>query len=422
VVMQRLAKPRRLITVHRFESCTLRQSLLLMMKSFNNTTPAKLALSIVFYITLVFMVRFMWVNSSQDKFQNDARVYYLAGQLLRNGGITKIYNFQYQNELHQQLVENKHTSILFLNTPVSAVVFVPLVSLSYLDFYRALIVLNTVLLGFAVYYLCKKLHLNKEVSAALIFFLPVASAVFHSQLTALILVVYVLCIVSLDRPKLAGLFAGFLFLKPQHLLLVPFVLVILKSWKERKLFVVGFVPVFLALFSANILLYGPKVYSDYFSYMQNRQVSLIQKEAYEGYNLRSFSAWLDPVFGYERVSLVITIVEIALYVTCLVFVSGKKLTQKQEICAAIIFTLVLNVQTKYADLLMLIPVILILLDYAWSQFALERKLRSPLKQLLAPLLILLIPIFCFTHYYILAASLLILIGFCILGRAHGEVA
>jgi hypothetical protein len=237
-------------------------------------------------------------------------------------------------------------------------------------------------------------------------FLPIATALENNQLSGIVFLLYVLAAVYLrENPFKSGLSAGLLLLKIQHILLIPFLFLMLKSKESRIKFLSAVLLVWAVLSLSNVLLYGPKVFTDYISFLQSRDTSLVQQEKYQGYNLFSLSALLDPVLGYRNTFTILLFVETALYLVAMYFVSRNK-DIKMGIAASVTFALTLNIHTKLADLVVLLVPLLILLKDLSSKFS-TRSFVILLTFFIVPL------VFMFRFYYI-GAVLFTIAGFWLL--------
>ncbi|OGC68834.1 hypothetical protein A2415_02720 [candidate division WWE3 bacterium RIFOXYC1_FULL_39_7] len=394
-----------------------------MFKFLDRLTPRQLILNGIFFISLAVISAYVLLHSTADLYQTDARVYYVAGKLLASGQISNIYNREFQDKLHQELVGRIQPATYFINLPAVVLFFAPFTFLSFEDFYNLLVVLNTLLIGFTVHLLCQKLKINNIVTSALIFYIPVASAIWHSQVTVIIFLIFAFAILNIKNPFVSGLFAGALFLKPQYLLFAPLLFFVVRSWDSRIKYLLGFASTFLVILITNLVLYGPYVYQDYLQFLNNRDRNLVQMEMYQGYNVYSIALFLDPIFGYKSTFTLIFILQLVLYLSALILINKKVYLGNvhEAISAAVIFSLVLNFHTKYTDLLILvIPVLLLLGLYAKNIFA-DYKDRAanvlPAKHLIVTSIILCVPVICFLANYILGFLLLASCGFWLL--LHG---
>lgn len=364
---------------------------------------------------MLIVAGFILLNA--EKYQNDAdaKVYYLAGRLLTSGNINKIYDISYQERANDQFFVQVKSAILFINTPAAALVFAPLTFLSFYHFYVIQVILSTLLIGFSVFLLCRKLDIKSEYCIALVIFLPVLSAISHAQITALIFLFYVLSIINFKKPLVSGFFAGLLFLKPQHLLFVPLLFLIVKSREDKLKFLKGFALSFFTLVLINVFIYGSTVFTDYYNFMiGSRNKLLVQAEMYEGYNLRAAATFLDPLLGYATSSALLSAVELILYTAALLAVTASK-HWKNAISAAVIFALALNIHTKYIDLLILIiPIILLLSTLKFDLLPKKIPQRiDQLKKLFVVIVLLCFPITNFAANYALSAVLLVFCAFWI---------
>ena len=212
--------------------------------------------------TLVFRVLPKLRNGYQD-----FTIYYTSGRLLRNGQASALYNLatQYRTQLTFAHVPIRRGPLPFNHPPFEALLFVPFTLLEYWPAYLLWTALNLIMLGVSVTLLRRQFPQLAAVSPLLLglgamTFFPVAIGIIQGQDMILLLLLFVLAIVCLDRgyDALAGaLLAAGLF-RPQ--LAVPLVVLLaIRRWRV----LAGFAPVALVLGGISVAIMGWRGPLDY---------------------------------------------------------------------------------------------------------------------------------------------------------------
>jgi len=209
-------------------------------KTLLKLAPKQLLVNYIFYAFLIATALHTLLDAHASKYRADTKVYYVAGTLVRTGNISKIYNFDYQTKLHAELIGNKIKPLYFITLPAVATLFAPFTFLDFYHYYLALIVLNTVAVGLLFYLFRNKYNISNVALAELSIFIPMASAIFQSQIAVLLLLNYVAAIMKIRKPCVTALFAGTLLFKPQYLLFVPMLFLFIQLPREKIRFLSGF--------------------------------------------------------------------------------------------------------------------------------------------------------------------------------------
>jgi len=258
-------------------------------KLITETEPLTMIMKSFFYLSLAALAAIVIVNPVHDIFAADSKVYYFASKVLINGNIRNIYDLAFQKAVNITSFKESNTFMLFINTPISILPFVPFAFLTYPVFYDVWVVINTLLIGCAVFFFSKTMKIRSAVLFFLSFFIPLVSAIFTNQLTPLILLFYSLSLINFRKPVVMGIFSGLLLLKPQHIIFIPFIFLATQTWQDKRKYLQGLIPSLLLLSAINVLLYGPDVYADYGRFIQRRGESIQRWEKEEGYNIYTFT-------------------------------------------------------------------------------------------------------------------------------------
>jgi len=206
-------------------------------------------------VTLLFRL----LPSLRNGFQ-DFTIFYTGARLIRNGQASALYDLatQYQLQLTFAHVPIRHGPLPFNHPPFEALLFVPFTLLTYWPAYLLWSALNLIMLAVSVTLLSMHFHQLAGVPllvwglAATAFF-PVAIGIIQGQDVILLLLLFVLAVICLDRGNdaVAGaLLAAGLF-RP-HLVVPLIVLLAIRRWRV----LVGFVPVALLLAGVSAVIMG----------------------------------------------------------------------------------------------------------------------------------------------------------------------
>ncbi len=190
----------------------------------------------------------------------DFTSYYTGALLLRNGQASALYNLaaQYRMQLTFTHVPIRQGSLPFNHPPFEALLFVPFTLLNYWPAYLVWTALNLIMLAVSVILLRRQFPQLAAVSPAVLglgatAFPPVAIGIMQGQDVILLLLLFVLAVISLDRGNdaMAGaLLAGGLF-RPQ--LVIPLVVLLaVRRWR----ILIGFAPVALLLAGISAAIMG----------------------------------------------------------------------------------------------------------------------------------------------------------------------
>ena len=206
-------------------------------------------------VTLVFRL----VPSLRNGYQ-DFTIFYSGARLIRNGQASALYDLatQYQEQLTFAHVPIRQGPLPYNHPPFEALLFVPFTLLDYWPAYLLWTAINLIMLAVSVIFLRRHFH---RLASIPIFmwglgataFYPVTIAIMHGQDVILLLLLFVLAIICLDRGNDAtagALLAAGLF-RPQ-LALPLVVLIAIRRWRV----LVGFAPVAVVLVAISMAIVG----------------------------------------------------------------------------------------------------------------------------------------------------------------------
>ena len=213
-------------------------------------------------LTLLFRVLPALRNGYQD-----FTIYYTGARLLRNGQASALYNLgtQYRTQLTFTHVPIRQGPLPYNHPPFETILFVPFTLLKYWPAYLVWTALSLIMLAASVVLLRRQFPQLAAVPPIVLglgatAFFPVAIGLIQGQDVILLLFLFVLAIICLERGNdaVAGaLLAAGLF-RP-HLVVPLVVLLAIRRWR----ILLGFVPVALLLVGISVAIMGWSVPFDY---------------------------------------------------------------------------------------------------------------------------------------------------------------
>jgi hypothetical protein len=176
----------------------------------------------------------------------DLRAFYGAGQIVRTGYASQLYDYTYQDKVQNEVVSPRVGALPFLYPPFAAVLFVPLSLLTYHQAFGILLVANIGLLIIAAMLLAPWLPglCNRSWPLLASMFgclFAVSVALMQGQISFILLVVYCGTYVLLrqERGALAGLVCSLALIKFQLALPVLLLFILWRQWSFVRGFLVG---------------------------------------------------------------------------------------------------------------------------------------------------------------------------------------
>ena len=197
----------------------------------------------------------------------DFTIFYTSGRLLRSGEASSLYNLatQYRMQLIFTHVPIRQGPLPFNHPPFEALLFVPFTMLGYWPAYLLWTALNLIMLAASVTLLRKHFSQLAAVPPLVlglgaIAFFPVAIGIIQGQDVILLLLLFVLAIISLDRGNdaAAGALLGVGLFRP-HVVVPLVVFVAIRRWRV----LAGFTPVALVLGAISVAIMGWRGPVDY---------------------------------------------------------------------------------------------------------------------------------------------------------------
>ncbi len=314
-------------------------------------------------LTLVFRVT-PWLRNGYQDFT----IFYTSARLLRSGEASRLYNLatQYRMQLTFTHVAIRQGPLPFNHPPFEALLFVPFTMLDYWPAYLLWTALNLIMLAVSVTLLRRHFSQLAAVSPLVLglgatAFFPVAIGIIQGQDVILLLFLFVLAVISLDRGNdaVAGaLLAAGLF-RPQ--LVVPLVVFFaIRRWRV----LVGFTPVALALGAISVAITGwrgPLDYARFVLHLEGTGARAFGSEAVP--NLRGLVEQLPGLSPSGRWAALLILASslVVSFVTLRRIHYGRDSVIFESVLAAV-STILISFHALVYDVSLLLPMVLFLLS------------------------------------------------------------
>jgi hypothetical protein len=308
---------------------------------------------------VVYLVIFKAVYSPEDKafrLKSDFPVYYTAATMIKDGETNQLYKLATYTKYAKKTGNNEIEKILFfINTPISALIFVPLTFFQMDLAYKIWVTLSTIIFTALILLIKKNLELTIGWITLFVTTLTVFGSLTYGQVSVLIFTFIYLSYRYIEKNSLlSGVFSALVFIKPQYLLICPFIFLLTKN---KKKYLIGFVTTLVILIGINILIYGKNVFYDYFTFISQMEKYTLDGESYLSYNLNSLFVIANKQFALNIPHSVILILVGDIYIYCLYLFNdakNKNISKITLFAIATVLSLVLSPHTRDTDLLVLL--------------------------------------------------------------------
>ncbi|MBZ5613910.1 MAG: DUF2029 domain-containing protein [Acidobacteriia bacterium] len=298
----------------------------------------------------------------------DFTIFYTSARLLRNGQASALYDLaaQYRMQLTFTDVPIRHGPLPFNHPPFEALLFVPFTVLDYWPAYLVWTALNVVMLAVSVALLRRHFSQLAAVSPLVLglgatAFFPVAIGIVQGQDVILLLFLFVLAVISLDRGNdaVAGAFLAAGLFRPQ--LVVPLVVfVAIRRWRV----LVGFTPVALVLGAISVAIMGwrgPLDYARFVLHLEGTGARAFGPQAVP--NLRGLVEQLPGISpsGQGALLLILASSLLVFFVTLRRIHNGRDSVIFLSVLAAVT-TILISFHALVYDVSLLLPMVLFLLS------------------------------------------------------------
>jgi Glycosyltransferase family 87 len=314
-------------------------------------------------ISLIFIMQPKLRNGYQD-----FTIFYTAARLIREGNISSLYNLSAQYQMEQRFthVPIRKGPLPYNHPPFEALFFIPFTLLAYWPAYLLWTAINLVMLAASVVLLRR---LVPEFASVPLFVLgigsvayfPVAIGIMQGQDVILLLLIFVLVMVFLNRRQdvAAGALLGAGLFRP-HLIVPLIVLIAVRRWRV----LVGFTPVALVLAGITVAMmgwWGPLDYVHFVLRLEATDARAFGPEAVP--NLRGLVMNL-PWIGASHLwtSLIIFASSLLVFFTALRRILSGRDSVLFSFSLALVATLLISFHALVYDFALLLPIVLFLLS------------------------------------------------------------
>lgn len=306
--------------------------------------------------------------------------FYSAGKIVAMGKASYLYNlnFQYGVQMETLAPYSNSTFLLpFRNTPLVALLFLPF---SLISFIRAYFLYVLCLAALYILFLKSTWNtLNKKYLFLLfVFFMPVYYSIVYATLSILVLAILFAVYTMFVREKLflAGFLSGLLIIKPQFLLIVPFILVWLLRRDLHKFltFSKGLLLSLVLLGGISTLLVGFSNIISYPLFLSISEREIFGSRWFQTATLNHTFTYLSHEWGIMVSSVKLSLF---LYVLPLIYLArySKKISLERLFAGAIPLVIVLSFHSLTHDLvLMLISILLLISESTKKSIPISRRL------------------------------------------------
>ena len=337
-----------------------------------------LAISLWGVVAVDFATPGLLDRAGNIKFQ-DFLPSYISARLIEQGRATELYNEQAAADAMQAVVRQPNRVRLpNLYGPQVGLFFVPLARFSFPIAARIWVAASLF-----VYFGCLSLMWRScptlrphsaTVAICAVAFPPLFHFFVRGQNSALVLACFTAAFLTLraDHSWLAGVTLGFLFFKPQFLVAIPIVLLLARAWKEFA----GLVVAAGAQWAFTRIYFGPAVMRAYFDALRHvsRGGVELSLAPIQMHSLRSFWSLLIP---WPEVALALYVLSSMAVIAMATAVWKSPAPLAIRFSALTLTAVLVNPHLFVYDLLVLVPMLLLLVDWTLihAQFALSPALR-----------------------------------------------
>ncbi len=291
----------------------------------------------------------LFSKSSTYLSKSDFRAYYLGSYMLREGRIQDVYDTASQAHFYETYADLAVPFLPFRNSPLAALLFVPLTYLEFFTAYKVLAVINFFILAAAFYFIYMHLKISYRALYLGLFFFGNYAALYYGQLSPLILLisVFILLCLKYNKAFFAGLVAGLLLLKPQFFILAILCLFITP---QKKSYLKGLMFMLVLFCMANTYMYGMGFIADFTNFLIFSEINNIGTAHATNFTLFSLLPSTPLFYLVHGLFLLLSV---------LLLTSLAEKSLELAFSVAIVCTLFLNIHIQFTDLVLLIIPLLI---------------------------------------------------------------
>src|SRR3990172_899116 len=294
--------------------------------------------------------------------------YFSGASIIKNNKVNLIYDISTQKEFFEDIIYPLKGTITnrFISPPFVALLYLPFTSLNYFAAYKLFFIANLGILLIFIFLMDRNFtklgNKYKFLIVVPFYFIPVATTLFMGQTSFLLAIIFLLIYICLNnkKSKEVGILSAALLIKPQFVIAIPFLILLVKRKKE---FFIWFLGTSLFLFLASLLMAGPRALLDFLPFALSTENPEFGNRAYQMFSMHAVISYL--FFKSNLTNLYSLIINFAAYIFSIYLFSKRvsKMRFKLAFIIVIFLTLVFSVHVLSHDLiLLLLPIFIILND------------------------------------------------------------
>lgn len=304
----------------------------------------------------------------------DFLAYYTGAKIIESGGVRNLYDAKTQRYYqHQAIYPLKITGLLaFKAPPVTALLVSPLAKFDYFRAYSVMLLINLAVLTTILILYYKKLHPDKKIFLyfllAVPLFEPISENINHGQTSMIILLIisgsYFL--LREGKPFLGGFILGLVFLKTQHIIIIPLLIALFYKESWIKKFALGSLLSLVLLVMICIRAQGIQFLFDYPKYLFTSESINFGTNVALNYNVSSILALF--IKKHALVNQLNIAINAPLYFALLAILGkyGSRMNQELSFSAVLMLTPLLNLHTMSSDIVLFLLSLLLVGGYLLS--------------------------------------------------------
>jgi len=323
------------------------------------------AWSVVYYL----LPKFSDVRTQDPERPSDFLMYLTGANIVRDGKIINLYDYETQRS-YQRAISGADpaeliTGVLAFRTPPTTAWLYSLLPVQDpVKSFWIVVFINSVCIVTAIYLLSGSLIKTCVYSTAATLFLSFWMTLIGGHPNGLLLLLMVLAYTALknERPGVAGIVTGFLFLKPTFLLLVPFMFLLTKDKKQLFSYAGFFLLTILFLVGVNTAVFGSRFVQTYVPYLINSENGAHGTDISNNTNITAVIYTIQKWLGSTHNTWISIGIIAALNIFSFLAIYKKRSALSPVYGFGLICLLLplLNLHTMHADLLVhLVPLIFI---------------------------------------------------------------
>ena len=318
-------------------------------------------------IVLVFIF-FLIVPNPNLAAGSDFLSYFTGASIIKNNRADLIYDLSTQKEFFEDIIYPLKGTITnrFISPPFVALLYLPFTYLNYFAAYKLFFIANLGLFVILLFLMDKTFtKLGDKYKFLIIvpfYFIPTATTLFMGQTSFLLAIIFFLIYICLDKKKSkeVGILSAALLIKPQYVVAIPFLFLLVK---QKKQFFLWFMGASLCLLLASLFIASPKALLDL---IPNALLTENPEFGNRANQMFSLHAAISYIFFNSNLSNYYSlIINFVLYTLGLYLFTKRvgKMRFKMAFIIVIFLTLVFSVHVLSHDLiLLLLPIFIILND------------------------------------------------------------